>query len=871
MAARGGRLWEAGTRESKQGCPSCCSRAAGWGWNELRQWRKEGKEPEQATMLHVLCGACSGIDKDTQQQQRTELQHSLRAALKLTLRQTGGRKARTYVIGEGRKEIGQMIAAAQRALAKPAGTAFETEEKAMRRWLAGDLPSARGSDATQMTIVARRMTEAVRRAQRAAAQLRRAWQDASKQELARRAERDGNAEGKRWKGVGMEEWKWAVGQRERGEVATDGAATEESARAERGERHGWTMASALIAYQTRKLRAQKKRREADGDAARDEATADGDGRGLVVFDLETTQMIEDGVDMEEMEISCACAAWVPMAPGTTGAEALEKAEWHTWWHKEARAINGEHATRGSMEGLLEWMDKAALIVCYNGHAFDMRVLTRHYDGDNERQERHARKLLDPIVATTRAAGRRLRLSHLLRLNGQKGKAGAGCDAPGMWQEGKLDALERYCKRDVEALAELALRDEVRVPGGSTREATVWHVLRKQGGGSGAGNSNAQQSDGAGEESREHAAATPGTAAQQPQGDGGTMQMERTPNARPSWGELLEEAESRGGDIAGAAPPRLGFQSATHAEVLSIEELIEALDKVGMYTHTSKTAVGRAKDMWTGANNLKPAGIWYATGGTWLRYLTTDLEPWLEDAVYVWEVEIDRTRVRVLGEENDTWQCVSTYGVGEGVDATLDWTALARDGYSGVEVTEYHQDIRYEQEWYLAIDIESGVVWDEDAVQGAWPIAVRRPDGSYYTKVRGAGSAAKPGDIRLSDAEAAAALKGEEGQGPPAPSPAPPPAPAPASSGQAARRTPRKCTTVQSYSQTATRAPRRPRELAPYLERGATRCRRGTKREAVVIGALTVERIVGGRYEWRDAEYAAIKGPRKRFWDKWHAG
>ena len=106
-----------------------------------------------------------------------------------------------------------VIAAAQRALAKPAGTAFATEESAMRRWLAGDLPSARGPDAAQMTIVARGMTEAVKRAQRAAARLRRAWQDASKQELARRAARDGNAEGKRWKGVGMEEWKWAVGQR----------------------------------------------------------------------------------------------------------------------------------------------------------------------------------------------------------------------------------------------------------------------------------------------------------------------------------------------------------------------------------------------------------------------------------------------------------------------------------------------------------------------------------------------------------------------------------------------------------------------------------------------------------------------------------
>jgi hypothetical protein len=314
---------------------------------------------------------------------------------------------------------------------------------------------------------------------------------------------------------------------------------------------------------------------------------------------------------------------------------------------------------------------------------------------------------------------------------------------------------------------------------------------------------------------------------------------------------------------------LGFQRATHAEVLSIEDLIEALDRAGMHTHASKVAVGSAHDMWTAANDLKPAGIWYAKGGTWLRYLTTDLEIWLADAVYVWEIEIDRTHVRMLNEESDTWRCVEGYGVGEGVHATLDWAALARDGYSGVEIEQYHLDIRYEQGWYYAMDIESGVLWDEGAVRGAWPIAVRRPDGSYYTKVRGAGSAARPEDIRLSDAEAAAALKG--GEGPPAPSPAPPPAPAPASSDQAARRTPRKCTAVQSYSQTAARAPRRPRELAPYLERGATRCRRGTKREAVAIGALTVERIVGGRYEWRDAEYAAVRGPRRRLWDEWHAG
>ena len=51
--------------------------------------------------------------------------------------------------------------------------------------------------APAMKIVARGVTDAVKRAQHAAARLRRAWQDASKRELARRAERDGNAEGRR--------------------------------------------------------------------------------------------------------------------------------------------------------------------------------------------------------------------------------------------------------------------------------------------------------------------------------------------------------------------------------------------------------------------------------------------------------------------------------------------------------------------------------------------------------------------------------------------------------------------------------------------------------------------------------------------------
>ena len=98
--------------------------------------------------------------------------------------------------------------------------------------------------------------------------------------------------------------------------------------------------------------------------------------------------------------------------------------------------HGGDAGRQGIASLLGWMDRAAVIVAYNGEAFDMPVLTRYYAGDRARQERHCAKLIDPARAAQRALGRRVRLSTLLARNGCGGKAGAGCDAPGLWQQRK---------------------------------------------------------------------------------------------------------------------------------------------------------------------------------------------------------------------------------------------------------------------------------------------------------------------------------------------------------------------------------------------------------------------------------------------------
>jgi hypothetical protein len=130
--------------------------------------------------------------------------------------------------------------------------------------------------------------------------------------------------------------------------------------------------------------------------------------------------------------------------------------------------------------MLKWFDDARMIVAYNGREFDMRVLWRHYDGDEDRWRRHMGKLHDPMTTVTRAAGRRIKLDTLLRMNGVGGKQGTGCDAPRWWEEGRLGRLEEYCAHDTQALAELMTKAQIRLPGrGHADSATVRSALRNE--------------------------------------------------------------------------------------------------------------------------------------------------------------------------------------------------------------------------------------------------------------------------------------------------------------------------------------------------------------------------------------------------------
>jgi hypothetical protein len=123
--------------------------------------------------------------------------------------------------------------------------------------------------------------------------------------------------------------------------------------------------------------------------------------------------------------------------------------------------------------MMDRMDTAAAVVVY-GTALERVAST----WDQARRIRHREKTIDIERAVARQAGRTQRLATVARANGGKGKAGAGCDAGGLWRAGRWEDIERCARRDAEVIATLGMQEVVRVPGGGEiREASIRKILR----------------------------------------------------------------------------------------------------------------------------------------------------------------------------------------------------------------------------------------------------------------------------------------------------------------------------------------------------------------------------------------------------------
>jgi DEAD/DEAH box helicase domain-containing protein len=105
-----------------------------------------------------------------------------------------------------------------------------------------------------------------------------------------------------------------------------------------------------------------------------------------------------------------------------------------------------------VEDLHDVLRAASLVVGFNIRRFDYTVLAG-YTGEN-----YARTLptLDLLEVINARLGFRLGLDHLARETLGTAKSGDGLQCLEWVQDGRLDLVESYCKKDVEILRELFL-------------------------------------------------------------------------------------------------------------------------------------------------------------------------------------------------------------------------------------------------------------------------------------------------------------------------------------------------------------------------------------------------------------------------------
>ncbi len=116
---------------------------------------------------------------------------------------------------------------------------------------------------------------------------------------------------------------------------------------------------------------------------------------------------------------------------------------------DSRRERFESFREGDVAALLARLREADLVVGFNVRSFDYRVLRGYSDVDLG-----ALPTFDMLDAIHRRLGFRIPLGHLAEETLGVPKSADGLQALRWWKEGKVEEIERYCRKDVELLRDL---------------------------------------------------------------------------------------------------------------------------------------------------------------------------------------------------------------------------------------------------------------------------------------------------------------------------------------------------------------------------------------------------------------------------------
>ena len=95
------------------------------------------------------------------------------------------------------------------------------------------------------------------------------------------------------------------------------------------------------------------------------------------------------------------------------------------------------------------IEKADILITFNGDHFDIPLLDKYYSGDLTKI-----KSLDLLKEVRKSLGHRIGLGLIAQGTLNKGKGGHGLEAIEWWKKGEIDKIIKYCLEDVKITKEI---------------------------------------------------------------------------------------------------------------------------------------------------------------------------------------------------------------------------------------------------------------------------------------------------------------------------------------------------------------------------------------------------------------------------------
>ncbi len=95
------------------------------------------------------------------------------------------------------------------------------------------------------------------------------------------------------------------------------------------------------------------------------------------------------------------------------------------------------------------LEKADMLVTFNGDHFDIPLLNKYYSGDLSKI-----KSLDLLKEIRKSLGFRVGLGNIAEATLGHGKNGHGLEAVDWWKKGEIEKIIKYCKEDVRITKEV---------------------------------------------------------------------------------------------------------------------------------------------------------------------------------------------------------------------------------------------------------------------------------------------------------------------------------------------------------------------------------------------------------------------------------